>query len=38
MGDFTNWQPRPFMEIVEQTEGMEPQLNVEEIIEKMHFD
>jgi hypothetical protein len=38
MGDFTNWQPRAFMEIVEQIERMEPKINDEELIDWMHLD
>ena len=38
MGDFTNWQPKPFYDIVDYFEAMYPQFDKEQIIQKMHFD
>lgn len=38
MGDFTNWKPRTFRDVVEYTESISEQLDVDRIIQLMQQD
>ena len=38
MGDFTNWKPKPFFDIVDYCEALHPQYEQAAIISRMHLD